>query len=61
MHVWDDGASVEEFLGAMRDLVRMGKVRYVGVSNVTGWQFQKLVERGNEMGVPIVSNQVSQG
>ena len=59
MHVWDDGTSVEETLGTFADLVRAGKVRYVGVSNLTGWQFQKMVEVGKRLGVPIVSDQVS--
>jgi len=59
MHTWDDGTPVEETMGAFADLVRAGKVRYVGVSNLTGWQFQKLVEVGRRLGVPIVSDQVS--
>ena len=36
-----------------------GKVRYVGVSNVTGWQFQKIIDMGRQLGLnQIVSNQV---
>ena len=27
---------------ALNDLVRMGKVRYIGASNLSAWQFQKL-------------------
>jgi aryl-alcohol dehydrogenase-like predicted oxidoreductase len=37
-HVPDAGTPVEETLGALDDLVRMGKVRYLGNSNFTGWQ-----------------------
>ena len=58
MHVWDDGTPVEETLAALGDLVKAGKIRYVGVSNLTGWQFQKMVEVGKRLGVPIVSDQV---
>lgn len=37
-HVWDQGTAVEETLRAFDDLVRQGKVRYIGLSNFTGWQ-----------------------
>ena len=33
--------SLEETLRALDDLVRQGKVRYIGVSNFTGWQLMK--------------------
>ena len=38
VHVYDDETPMEETLRAMDDLVRQGKVRYIGVSNFTGWQ-----------------------
>lgn len=58
-HCWDDGTPLEETLSALQDLVRSGKIHYVGVSNVTGWQFQKMVDKAREMGLSaIVSNQV---
>jgi len=37
-HEPDDVTPIEETLSALTDLVREGKVRYVGVSNVGGWQ-----------------------
>jgi len=40
-HCWDPLTSVEETLAAFDDLVRVGKVRYIGVSNFTGWQLQR--------------------
>ncbi len=40
-HAWDPLTPVEETLGALDDLVSAGKIRYVGVSNVTGWQLQR--------------------
>jgi aryl-alcohol dehydrogenase-like predicted oxidoreductase len=38
MHAPDADTPVEETLGALDDLVRQGKVRYIGNSNFTGWQ-----------------------
>ena len=59
IHCWDDGTPLEETLRALNDLVVCGKVRYVGVSNVTGWQFQKIIDMSRELGLnQIVSNQV---
>ncbi|XP_062521595.1 1-deoxyxylulose-5-phosphate synthase YajO-like [Corticium candelabrum] len=44
VHGWDDGTPIEEWLSTLNDLVRSGKVRYLGLSNVTGWQLQKIIE-----------------
>lgn len=41
LHCWDPYTPLEETLSALDDLVRSGKVRYVGVSNYTGWQVVK--------------------
>ncbi|MEO3744172.1 aldo/keto reductase [Plantactinospora sp. B5E13] len=38
MHEPDPGTPIEETLSALDDLVRAGKVRYLGNSNFTGWQ-----------------------
>ena len=38
MHVPDADTPIEETLGALDDLVRAGKVLYIGNSNFTGWQ-----------------------
>ncbi|CAL1538330.1 unnamed protein product, partial [Lymnaea stagnalis] len=57
-HCFDDATPIEETLRTLDDLVRSGKVRYVGVSNVTGWQLQKLVDATERLGInPIVSLQ----
>lgn len=40
-HCWDPYTPLEETLAAFDDLVHAGKVRYVGVSNFTGWQLMK--------------------
>ena len=41
VHMWDAVTPLEETLSALTDLVRQGKVRYIGVSNFTGWQLMK--------------------
>ncbi len=38
LHGWDDETPLEETLEALDDLVRQGKVRYVGCSNFAAWQ-----------------------
>jgi len=38
LHDWDNDVPIEETLGALNDLVRWGKVRYVGCSNFAAWQ-----------------------
>ncbi len=41
VHMWDAATPLEETLSALTDLLRQGKVRYIGVSNFTGWQLMK--------------------
>lgn len=52
MHRYDDTVPLEETLGTLNDLVRQGKVRYVGVSNWTASQIAEacaiVVARGFE-------------
>ena len=43
VHMWDAATPLDETLSALTDLVRAGKVRYIGVSNFTGWQLVKAV------------------
>jgi aryl-alcohol dehydrogenase-like predicted oxidoreductase len=38
IHRWDDTTPIEETLRTLDDLVRSGKVRYVGASNFAAWQ-----------------------
>ena len=38
IHGWDDAVRVEELLRALYDLVRSGKVRYIGTSQMSAWQ-----------------------
>jgi aryl-alcohol dehydrogenase-like predicted oxidoreductase len=41
MHGWDALTPLDESLSAFDDLVRAGKVRYIGVSNFLAWQVMK--------------------
>ena len=40
-HEWDGQTPLEETMAAFDELVRSGKVRYIGASNYTGWQLMK--------------------
>jgi aryl-alcohol dehydrogenase-like predicted oxidoreductase len=41
IHRWDKETPIEETLEALHDLVKSGKVRYVGASSMWAWQFAK--------------------
>jgi len=41
IHRWDYDTPIEETLEALNDLVRSGKVRYIGASSMWVWQFTK--------------------
>jgi aryl-alcohol dehydrogenase-like predicted oxidoreductase len=41
IHRWDYNTPVEETMSALHDLVKSGKVRYIGASAMYAWQFQK--------------------
>ncbi|GAA4789222.1 aldo/keto reductase [Streptomyces ziwulingensis] len=41
IHRWDPYTPVEETMEALHDLVRAGKVRYLGASSMYAWQFSK--------------------
>jgi aryl-alcohol dehydrogenase-like predicted oxidoreductase len=38
IHSWDEKTPIEETMRALDDLVRTGKVRYIGASNYSAWQ-----------------------
>jgi len=38
VHRWDDATPIEETLRALDDLIRQGKVRYIGASDFASWQ-----------------------
>src|ERR671932_124148 len=41
IHRWDNETPIEETLEALHDLVKTGKVRYIGASSMYAWQFAK--------------------
>jgi aryl-alcohol dehydrogenase-like predicted oxidoreductase len=41
IHRWDYGTPIEETLEALHDVVKAGKVRYVGASSMHAWQFAR--------------------
>ncbi|MDQ0299319.1 aryl-alcohol dehydrogenase-like predicted oxidoreductase [Salibacterium salarium] len=41
LHVWDHLTPIEETLRTLDDLIRSGKVRYIGCSNFLAWQLMK--------------------
>jgi aryl-alcohol dehydrogenase-like predicted oxidoreductase len=41
LHRWDADTPIEESLRALDDLIRAGKVRYVGASDFASWQLAK--------------------
>jgi 1-deoxyxylulose-5-phosphate synthase len=40
-HIWDITTNVEEMVDAFDDLVRSGKVLYLGITDMPAWQFAK--------------------
>jgi len=41
IHRWDHETPIEETLEALHDVVKSGKVRYIGASSMHAWQFTK--------------------
>jgi aryl-alcohol dehydrogenase-like predicted oxidoreductase len=59
VHSWDGQTPLEETARALDELVRSGKVRYIGASNHTGWQLLKALGVQRLLGVhPYVSEQI---
>lgn len=59
LHAFDAGTPIEEVLQTLDALVRSGKLRYVGVSNFSGWQLMKSLALAERHGYPrYVANQV---
>jgi aryl-alcohol dehydrogenase-like predicted oxidoreductase len=51
MHGFDALSPVEETLGALDDMVRSGKVRYIGCSNFSGWHLMKSLAVSEKYGL----------
>ncbi len=58
LHAFDAHTPVEEVLKVLDDLVRAGKVRYIGASNFSGWQLMKSLAAADRLGLErYVANQ----
>ena len=58
LHAFDAYTPVEQVLRTLDDLVRAGKVRYLGVSNFAGWQLMKSLAAAERLGLSrYVANQ----
>ena len=52
MHVWDRVTPVQEVLQSLGDMVRAGKIRYFGFSDVPAWYAAKAATLASVHGVP---------
>jgi aryl-alcohol dehydrogenase-like predicted oxidoreductase len=41
IHRWDKTTPIDETMGALHDVVKAGKARYIGASSMYAWQFAK--------------------
>jgi len=58
MHGFDAQTPAEETMSALDDLVRAGKIRYIGVSNFSGWHLMKALAVSDRYGYArFVANQ----
>ncbi len=51
IHFWDRATPIDETLHAMDDLVRAGKVRYIGCSNTLAYQLARAIGRSELHGI----------
>jgi aryl-alcohol dehydrogenase-like predicted oxidoreductase len=50
IHRWDYATPIEETIEALHDVVKAGKVRYIGASSMFAWQFAKAQQVARENG-----------
>ena len=53
VHAYDPWTPLEETLRFLDDAVHAGKIHYVGLSNYTGWQIQRAVDRAEHLGLSV--------
>ena len=59
LHIWDATTPAEEVMRAMDDLVRQGKVLYLGVSDTPAWQVSRMQAMAELRGwSPLVALQI---
>lgn len=52
LHKEDHSTPLSETIGAMADLVRMGKIRYIGLSNYRAWRIAEICRLCDDLGCP---------
>ncbi len=50
IHRWDYNTPIEETMEALHDVVKAGKARYIGASNMFAWQFLKALNTAEKHG-----------
>jgi len=48
IHRWDRKTPIEETLEALHDVIKAGKVRYIGASSMFAWQFSKALYKADQ-------------
>jgi 1-deoxyxylulose-5-phosphate synthase len=48
IHRFDPETPIDETMEALTDVIRMGKVRYIGASSMFAWQFAKMLHTADE-------------
>ena len=51
VHYWDPQTPLEETLRTLDDMVRQGKIRYIGCSNFAGWQLCRALWVSDKLGL----------
>jgi aryl-alcohol dehydrogenase-like predicted oxidoreductase len=51
LHAFDAVPAIEEVLGTLDDMVRAGKIRYIGCSNFSGWHLMKSLAISEKYGL----------
>jgi aryl-alcohol dehydrogenase-like predicted oxidoreductase len=51
IHAWDPGTPLEIVMSTLDTLVEDGRVRYLGASNLTGYQLQRAIDLSRERGL----------
>jgi aryl-alcohol dehydrogenase (NADP+) len=52
LHKEDHTTPLEETVAAVGDLIRAGKIRYLGLSNFRAWRIAEVVRLADELGIP---------
>ena len=51
LHMSDEETPIDETLLAMNDMIRSGKVRYIGCSNFLAWRLARAIGRSEALGI----------